>query len=308
MNIERLRSQLLGIWYLALLGLLRCAPVRLASATGGLLVRMNVRSNRPEVIAGARKNLAAHRPRDAMADREASINRFIENVGRVMAEFAVLARISDEGRIKLIGNQEVFGLAGREPIIGILLHTGNWELFGPVLRRAGIHAATFYEPPSNRVARKIAEYTRRASGLELLTPNPRGFRNALAQLQARRIVAIFGDEVRAGTLAAPLFGRPPHSRCNLALAAKLARRTAARIVIAYSKRTGPCHFEMHFSAPFKLSDANQTVLADVADLNEKIEPIILSLLDQWYYLNDTLGDVAQHEGQAGGAVHAWSSP
>lgn len=265
-------------------------PIGFASAIGGWIVRTNVRWNRPEIIQGARRNLRRHRPDLTQAACDRFVWRFLDSVGRLMAEFALLERISDEGRLSLSGAQALLDRRGEEAVMAIVLHTGNWELFGPALRKAGVRVASFYEPPEGRAARRIAEETRRAVGLELLSPDRSGVTRALSLLRDKQMVAIFGDEARQGRTMAPLFGRPPQKHCNLAIAAKLARRTNACIVIIHSERKWPCRFDMRISEPFHLSGANEGLLSDVAELNAHIEPIVLSLLDQWYYLDDMIDD------------------
>jgi lauroyl/myristoyl acyltransferase len=250
-----------------------------------------VRLHRPEIIAGARRNLAIHRPDLGEEEIRAFIWRFLDNVGRFMSEFSVLTRIHTEGRVELLGAAPVQAIHGTVPILTIVLHTGNWEVFGLALRDANLPVATFYETPPRAAQQRIVVEMRHKIGFQLLDPSPRGMRDAIALLKRNHIVAIFGDEARKGHLMAPLFGRPPHDRGNLALAVRLARRNGAKIVIAHSERLEGCRFRMHISPPFSLPEDDSGVVADVAFLNERIEPIILANLDRWYYLDDSLAPV-----------------
>ena len=281
-------QRLLGLWHRGMHRLLRHVPVETTSAIGSFIVRMNVRFNRPEITAGARRNLQIHRPGIKDAEIKACIWRFLDNVGRLMAEFSVLLRLQDEGRIELVGAEPVQAVQFKVPILTIVLHTGNWEVFGTSLRAAGLDVATFYLPPEREADRQIAEEMRREVGFRLLEPNARGIRDALSLLKERRIVAIFGDEVRDGRTMAPLFGRPPHDQGNLALAARLARRTGASLVVAYSERLEKCRFRMHVTPIFTMPDGDHSLLDDVAFLNAQIEPIILAHLDRWYFLDDSI--------------------
>jgi Kdo2-lipid IVA lauroyltransferase/acyltransferase len=286
---------LVDAWEASLHWMLQHIPVETASAIGSFIVRMNVKINRPEIIAGARRNLAIHRPGISEAEIEASVWRFLDNVGRLMSEFSVLLRLQSEGRIELLGAKPVQAINGTEPIVGIILHTGNWEVFGPALQSAGIEVATFYEPPARAFQRRIAEDTRRNFGFRLLEPNSQGVREAISLLKRNRIVAIFGDEARGGHTMAPLFGRPPHGRGNLALAARLARHTQALIVVGHSERLEGCRFRMHISEPFALPDGDPGLLADVAFLNARIERVILANLDRWYFLDDSIAPLDDHQ-------------
>ncbi len=91
---------------------------------------------------------------------------------------------------------------------------------------------------------------------------------------------------------APLFGRPPHDRGNLAIAARLARKQKCRLAVSHVERLPGCRFRLNITAPFDLPDEpGRTVLDDVAFLNAKIEPIILRNLDNWYFLDDRIDDI-----------------
>lgn len=115
---------------------------------------------------------------------------------------------------------------------------------------------------------------------------------ALSILRENGVLALFPDEKRDGTMMAPLFGRLPHLKGNLALAAKLARRTGAQLVVVYCERVEGVRFRLHFEEPFFMDPDSDDALADVAFINSRIEPIILRHLAQWYYLDDSIGPIA----------------
>jgi lauroyl/myristoyl acyltransferase len=282
-------SLLQELWEQSVHSLLKIGPVEWASGLGSVIVRTNVRHFRKEVAAGARRNLAIHFPGMDPAEIEARTWRFVDNVGRLMGEFSILHRLEREGRLELFGADEIVAIQGHEPIIAIVLHTGNWEVLGAGLRQAGIRTATFYEPPESRVQRRIVVEARERFGFRLLSPDSQGLRDAIKILRENGIVSIFGDEARDGRTMAPLFGRPPHDRGNLAIAARLARKLKSRLVVTHVERLPRCYFNMHISEPFALPDGpNRTLLDDIAFLNTKIEPVILDHLDSWYFLDDLI--------------------
>ena len=281
-------DSLVDAWEGSLHWVLRHVPVETASNVGSFIVRTNVKFNRPEIIAGARRNLAIHRPGLSEKEIDAAVYRFLDNVGRFMSEFSVLKRIHAEGRVVFHGAAPVQAIHRKTPIVVIVLHTGNWEAWGLALMDAGLEIATFYQIPDRPSQRRIAVEARQEVGFRLLDPSPRGLRDAMALLKDNRMVAIFGDEARDGRTMAPLFGRPPHDRGNLALAARLARRAGAMVVIAHSERHDNCRFDMYASEPFAMPEENAGVLADVAFLNSRVEPIVLANLDRWYYLDDSI--------------------
>lgn len=275
-------------WQAVLHRAMRYLPVEATSAIGSMLVRANVRINRPSIAHNARRNVKLHHPAMSDAEVDRTVRSFLDNVGRLMAEFSVLDKLMPRQRITFSGGEAASANVGRMPTIALVLHIGNWEVLAPGMQKLGIPIATFYEPPADLFQRAIAEDTRLSFGMRLLTPDRQGVHDALALLRENGTVAIFPDEARRGKTMAPLFGRPPHDRGNLAIAAKLARKTGAQIVVAYSRRIKGAWFRLCFEPPIVLPVARNGILADVALLNALIEPIILRNLDQWYYLDDSV--------------------
>lgn len=273
------------------LGLL---PTDWVSNIGAYGITRNVRLNRPEIIDNARANLARHRPGASEAELEAWIGEFLDGVGRIMAEFSVIHRFQREGRLAVEGLESFRTLAGREPLIAIGLHTGNWETFGPVFQQAGIPLTSFYQPPDDLLEREVAVKTRQRFGVDLLRPDASGVREAMRRLRANRVVMIFPDEAREGRTMGPLFGREPHEAGNLSIAARLSRHTGARFVICHSERVAGCRFRLRFGAPFALPERPlQDRLADVAFLNAEVEPIVAANIPRWYFLDDSIDPIVQ---------------
>jgi Kdo2-lipid IVA lauroyltransferase/acyltransferase len=271
----------------AALGLL---PTELVSALGSRQVRAHVRAHRPDILAGARTNLRFHFPDadDAALDR--MTEAFLDGVGRMMAEFAVMPRFLGEGRLETEGLEAFRQIAGTRPVLAFGLHTGNWETFGPLFQHAGIPLTSFYMPPDDPFERQVAERSRARFGVRLLRPDAQGVREGLRALRRNGVVMIFPDEARDGRTLGPLFGRPPHDRGNLAVAARLARHTGASFVLCHSARIAPCRFRLVITAPFDLPPAQgrPDVLADVAFLNGHVEPVVRANLPRWYFLDDRL--------------------
>lgn len=269
---------------------MRVLPTEWSSQFGANIVRWNVQKNRPDILRRAKANLKIHKPQASDAEIDTMADAFLDGVGRVMAEFAVMRRFLREGRLETTGLEAFRSIAGTRPIIALGLHTGNWETFGPLFQREGIPLTSFYAPPSNKFERKIAEVSRANFGVSLLSPDARGAREALRLLADNRVVMIFPDEARSGRIMGPLFGRAPHDRGNLAVAVRLARHAGASFVICHSERIAPCRFMLNFSAPFDLPPSREkpAILDDVAFLNSHIEPVVLRNIPRWYFLDDAL--------------------
>lgn len=272
--------------------LLRRLPTEWTSAIGSFGYRLNGRLARPESIAGLRRNLRRLKPEASDAQIEGWIDEFYDAVGRVAAEFAVIHRFMAEGRVAVRGMEDLKAQAGKVPVIGLCVHTGNWEVFSPVFQAAGIKLNSIIQFPASPAEEFIVDRTRRLFDVNPILPDRAGIREAIRVLKAKGLVSMFPDEARDGHIMAPLFGRPAHDKGNLAIAAKLARMTGARFVLGHCRRIGACRFEMTFTDLFDLPPRESAdVLADVAFLNAIIEPIIAANLPRWYFLDDRLDPV-----------------
>lgn len=272
--------------------LLRLLPTEVASDIGSAGIRFNGRVARPDIIEGAKKNLRLHKPEASEAELDAMAMEFLDGVGRVAAEFAVMDRFLKEGRVTVHGVEALKEINGKRPLIGLCVHTGNWEVFSPVFQANGLQLNSIIAPPMNAFERAVVERVRRTFGVNTILPDHSGIRQALKVLKGNGIVSMFPDEAREGHTMAPLFGRAPHDKGNLAIAAKLARKTGAMLVLGHCRRIGKCRFELRFSELFEMPPREQDdILADVAFLNERIEPVIRANIPRWYFLDDSIAPV-----------------
>ncbi|MGO4171786.1 lysophospholipid acyltransferase family protein [Bosea sp. TAF32] len=270
---------------------LRRLPISFVSNLGARLAWLKIRFIDPDVARKARANIRHHFPAMPEAEADKLAWRFVENVGRLMAEFSIVHRFAAAERMELVGADVARADIGKIPTIALCLHLGNWEVLASALQIMGVPIASISEIPDNAAHRDIAEATRSSFNVNVLPPDRNGALRALSILKGNGVLAIFPDEKRKGTMMAPLFGRQPHLKGNLALVAKLARRTGAQIVVAYCERVGETRFRLHFERPFHMDPGIENPLADVASLNSRIEPIILRHLEQWYYLDDSIGPI-----------------
>lgn len=287
-----LRSRLQDAAYYALYHTMRYAPIDLVSDIGSAFVRWSVPRNRPWIIEGARGNLMRRWPQAEPAAIDKAIHGFLDNVGRLMAEFAVLPRLHDAGRISVTERFERgAAIVTHAPTVAVLLHTGNWEVCAAALHARGISVADFAIPPETWAQRVIATKVRKQLGIRMLSADARGLLDARRELQNGGTVSIFCDEARDGISMAPLFGRPPHGSGNLATAAWLARKANCRLVVVNCRRLHKSRFLIdatdYFDLPPAASTGDKHTLADVAFLNAVIEPLILANLDQWYFLDNS---------------------
>jgi KDO2-lipid IV(A) lauroyltransferase len=143
------------------------------------------------------------------------------------------------------------------------------------------------QPGSGRAAFRPVDPVQQRAALRFLTQDHGGIRAAYREVKEGGLLSIFVDEAREGKLMAPLFGRPPHGEGNLAIAAKLARRSGCSIVLAYVTRLPQQRFRVTISDVIEMPKESKGLLEDVAFLNSVIEPVILEHLEQWFWLDDS---------------------
>jgi KDO2-lipid IV(A) lauroyltransferase len=273
-------------------GLLRFLPSEWASNIGSAGYRLNAKLALKEAMTNAKANLRFHKPQATEAELDAMVMEFYDGVGRVAAEFAVMHRFWDEGRFTVTGLEPFKAAYRTRPILALCVHTGNWEVFSPVFQKAGIKLNSIIQPPNSAFERFIVRLVRETFDVTVIEPDIRGVRTAIRILRENGVVSMFPDEARNGVSHGPLFGRRPHDKGNLAIAARLARMTGASIQIGHCRRIGRCHFALTFEPQFEMPvREGEDILADVAFLNARIEPIVSANIPRWYFLDDSLAPV-----------------
>lgn len=269
--------------------LLRFLPSEWASNIGSFGYRMNAKLALKQAMANAKINLRFHRPQASEAELDTMVMEFYDGVGRVAAEFAVMHRFWDEGRFAVTGLEPFQAAYRTRPIVVLCVHTGNWETFAPVFQKAGIKLNSVIQPPNGAFERFIVQRVRERFGVSVIEPDIKGIRTAIRVLRDKGVVSMFPDEARNGVSHGPLFGRKPHDNGNLAIAARLARMSGAAIQFTHCRRIGACHFQLTFEPLFEMPPReSEDILADVAFLNARIEPIVLANIPRWYFLDDSI--------------------
>lgn len=268
-------------------------PTGACSALGAYGAHVRGPNSYPQADRRAAENmrrLAPHLSAEALA---AACTRRWDNIGRLMAEYAVLHRLIPEGRIGIEGAQhlEAAKATGRGVVL-LGLHLGNWEVYTPALVALGLKPATFYDPQPSFARDYISSAVRRRLGAALFPPNLQGARMALDHLRGGGAVALFADESVGGVVRGPFLGRAPHTHGNLRYAVQFARSTGALIVPGFVQRVDGAHFLGRCLEPIELPPEptpGARRLEDILLLNGVMEPLVLQHLDQWYFLHDRLG-------------------
>jgi KDO2-lipid IV(A) lauroyltransferase len=275
-----------GLLVTALHEAFKFLPIDACSAFGAMMAK-NASRRYAELDARARENLKQIRPEQSdQASIDATMSRLWRSVARNKAELIVLDRLWRAGRIAVQGVEYLDAArAANRPILGVVLHLGNWEAMGVACQAIGYPVAALYLPEENKL-QKLKERVQKRYGADLIPAGPRAMRAAVRTL--RKTTGQFGifiDEVFRGRQSAPAFRRPLRAEGNIAFAARLAWLTKAEIIPAYCLRIGDqARFKMIFRPPVELvrdGDRDLALLTNIGRINAVVEAIVRPHLDQW---------------------------
>ncbi len=160
-------------------------------------------------------------------------------------------------------------------------HMGSWETMLGYLPTLG-EATMMYRPLRMASLEEVVRTARERAGAHLVPATAGGIRDMLKTLKRNGIVVMLPDQVpmKSGGVMAPFFGVPA---LTMTLAAKLAARTGARVLVGYSARLG-------LGEGFKpdcvdVSDAiyGDDDVAAACAMNTALETVILHHPDQYVW-------------------------
>jgi KDO2-lipid IV(A) lauroyltransferase len=258
---------------------MRLLPTPAVSAMGARLAMLGSHFRLRSKVERSTRALSHLRPElDEAARRDLALLN-LRNIGRTFAEFSCLHRMWDEGRITVVGRENITA----PNAVLALLHLGNWEAGMGAIRGIGLRVRSIYQPPVNQTQLAIAMRVRRSLDNDAIPGNAMAMREALRVLaRGDTMIGLFVDEFKGGRVNAPAFGRPPAPGGNIAMAARLAARAGVPLVPAYMLRDGEtARFTANFLPPITLGgDAR----ADQAAIEAVIEPVVRRHLEQWLML------------------------
>jgi Kdo2-lipid IVA lauroyltransferase/acyltransferase len=280
-------SRAKGLLIAALYEGLRALPIDACSGVGAMMAK-SASSRYSELDARARENLRQIRPEESdSASIDATMSRLWRSVARTKAELSVLGRLWRVGRIAVEGKEHLDAArAANRPILGVVLHLGNWEAMGVACCAIGYPVAALYTPDENWFEEQFKAKMQKRHGAVLIPAGPGAMRVAVRTLNKKcGQFGIFIDEVLGGRQSAPAFGRPLRAEGNIAFAARLAWLTKAEVIPAYCLRIGDqARFRVTFRPPVELvrdGDRDLALLTNVGRINAVVESIVRPHLDQW---------------------------
>ena len=172
--------------------------------------------------------------------------------------------------------------AGR-PVVVVLSHLGNWELFAQVVPHyfSYIRLGTVYQKLGNRYLDRFVREQRARFGVELFNRSE-GFQEAIRLLRGGGMIGILSDQ-HAGDhgLWTPLFGRLASTS---PLPGLLCKRTGAALISASLYTDGLGKWRLIFRPA--CDQANDSVASLTAKANEAIADEIRRAPEDWFWVHN----------------------
>lgn len=192
---------------------------------------------------------------------------------------AKLARYVETENVDAIHRE----LRARRPVILLLSHIGNWELFAQLIPRYANYAriGTIYQKLGNRYIDADVSRKRAQAGAYLFDRGE-GFHKPIELLRSGGLIGILGDQ-HAGDhgLWTPFFGRLASTS---PLAGLLAKRTGAAVIAAAVHTEGPARWRMVFTPP--LNSPGDSVESITWKGNATIEQQIRQAPEDWFWVHN----------------------
>lgn len=274
--------------FFSVLGFFRLFPLDAASMIGSWFGR-NLFA-RTHITARARANLAAAYPGMPESEREQIIREIWDNLGRNIAEYAHLEKLSIRGekpRIELAGLEHYErAVSTGKGIIFISGHFANWEVMPFAAAQYGVEGGEVYRPVNNPFVDRWLVRQRQAIGpKEQIAKGAQGTRRIFTLLRARKAIFMLVDQKTNEGIAVPFFGR---DAMTTPAPAALALKLGSVLLPTSNERLDGARFRMtvHPMIDFEPSDDHaRDVLALTTRINEAIERCVRYRPSQWLWIH-----------------------
>jgi len=236
----------------------------------------------------AARNLRLAFPEKGEAEIAGILREMWDNIGRTMAEYPHLARLTHEvGRVEIFDPGGV-GVRMRDDGVGGLLigmHGGNWELSALPGHRAGVRARHFYRAPNNPYVDAMLARYRAAIGAEgFIRKGGAGAREALKLLKGGGHIGMLVDQKQDEGIAVRFFGR---DAMTTTAPAAFARRMNLPIGAARVVRLKGAHFHVFVEEVRveRTEDMEADIVATTGRISAMIERWIREYPEQWFWVH-----------------------
>jgi len=234
-------------------------------------------------------NLGEHFGISAPLELNQATCQYMSRVGRVYAEFMVQQKIVRQGRLEIIG-QENLPSTDHQVIIASC-HLANWELVGHVAAQLKRPVCAIYLPPKSPVEHHLAIKARKRWPVpfELVPTSPATMRHVNKAIHRGSNILIFVDEEKDGYVAAPSLGRQIPYSGNRWYASRLAVMHNMDILPVHIEPAGKARYQAIVSPVISApeTESNDQKARQLADaLNDIMNECIGRLMEHWYWLPD----------------------
>jgi KDO2-lipid IV(A) lauroyltransferase len=270
--------------FLGFMGLFRIMGLDLASAAGGFIGRRIFA--RTGVTQRAKDNLKAAFPEKSEAEIAAILAAMWDNLGRTVAEYAHLDKLTLGDRIEVrnggISDAAVGNGRGTIMLSG---HFGNWEALPIAARQHGYDGAVVYRPPNNPYVAGYISRARAKLGYREQIAKHQGVRRIFTLLRAGKMVSMLVDQKTNEGIAVPFFGR---DAMTTPVPAALALKLDTNVILVSNRRLKGAHFEVTVHPPLAFTpsgDYDRDVHDLTAAITRGIEDIVRADPGQWLWIH-----------------------
>jgi KDO2-lipid IV(A) lauroyltransferase len=271
-----------------LIGLFRIIGLDAASALGAFFGRQIL--YRTPLSGRARANLRTVYPWMSGGEIEFIIREMWDNLGRTVAEYAHLDKLSILGpdpRISIDGLEHIAAARARgKGIIFVSGHFASWEVMPFAATQLGIEGGEVYRPVNNPFVNAWLVRQRMKNGpKEQIAKGPHGTRRIFTLLRARKSVFLLVDQKTNEGVAVPFFGRD--AMTTPAPAAFALKLGAVILPVSNERHTGS-RFRMTVHPPVEIQPSEtheRDVYALTLAINETMEKMVRARPSQWLWIH-----------------------
>lgn len=220
------------------------------------------------------------------AERERRIVEYTRRIGRIYAEFTVLQRLVEAGRVEVVGTEHLYGLS--RPMIFVSGHLANWELVVHALTLVDADSCALYAPPDNPIRHRLAVEARLRwrHDLVLVPASPNAMRQITRAIARGRNLLMYVDEEKDGYIRAPGLGREIAYAGNRWLTARLAANYNADVVPVHVEAIGPARYRVVIEPRLAPGEGDaETRARALADQMERcLDTWVRANPEHWYWL------------------------
>jgi len=283
-----LRYRVEAAVFFAFIGFFKLFGLDGASALGGWLGR-NI-FYRTHTSQRGRDNLQKAYPEKSSAEIEAILLEMWDNLGRTVAEYAHLDKLSMHGpdpRLQ-VANLEIVdkAVASGKGVMFVSGHFANWETMPFAAAQYGVEGGEVYRPLNNPYVDRWMVRQRMANGpKDQIAKGAQGTRRIFSLLRAGKAIFILVDQKTNEGLPAPFFGR---DAMTTPAPAALALKLNCIILPTSNDRLSGARFRVTIHPPLEFApggDHDQDMHRLTIQITESIEQMVRSRPSQWLWIH-----------------------